>query len=179
MISVQITDAGLSAALASLAERVSNLGPCLKEIGEDVAERATARFSTSTGPDGQRWKANAMATINAYIASRGGFGKRGINKKGQGLAISKKPLIATRGLSRSISYQLINGGKGVEIGTNRFADKIDSGAAIHQFGGQAGRGKKTTIPARPFLPIQQNGEIYPEEKAQIFAILNRYLSSPE
>ena len=89
-----------------------------------IAARATQRFATSTGPDGLPWKANAMATINAYIASKNGFGKRGINKKGLGLAMSKKPLIATRGLSRSIHYQIINGGQGVEIGTNRFADKI-------------------------------------------------------
>lgn len=31
-------------------------------------------------------------------------------------------------------------------------------AAIHQFGGQAGRGKKTTIPARPYMPITADGK---------------------
>ena len=30
-------------------------------------------------------------------------------------------------------------------------------AAIHQFGGQAGRGRKVAIPARPFLPIIGSG----------------------
>ena len=31
-------------------------------------------------------------------------------------------------------------------------------AMIHQFGGQAGRGKKTTIPARPYLPLTSDGK---------------------
>ena len=35
-----------------------------------------------------------------------------------------------------------------EVGTNVIY------AAIHQFGGKAGRGKKVTIPARPFLIVQ-------------------------
>lgn len=173
---IEVTDSEVRSSLNALAERVDNLGPCLKEIGEDVTERATQRFATSKGPDGLPWKANAAATINAYIASKNGFGKRGINKKGQGLAMSKKPLIATRGLSRSIRYQIINGDQGVEIGTNRFADKIPGGAAIHQFGGRAGRGKKVTIPARPFLPIKQNGEMYPADLTMVLATINSYLS---
>lgn len=173
---IEVIDSGVRSSLNALSEKIDNLAPCLKEIGEDIAARATQRFATSTGPDGLPWKANAMATINAYISSKNGFGKRGINKKGQGLAMSKKPLIATRGLSRSIRYQIINGGQGVEIGTNRFADKIPGGAAIHQFGGQAGRGKKVTIPARPFMPIKQNGEVYPTDLAMVLATINGYLA---
>ena len=30
-------------------------------------------------------------------------------------------------------------------------------ATIHQLGGQAGRNKKTTIPARPYLIIDESG----------------------
>lgn len=32
-------------------------------------------------------------------------------------------------------------------------------AAIHHLGGQAGRGKKVTIPARPYLPINGNSQL--------------------
>lgn len=31
-------------------------------------------------------------------------------------------------------------------------------AAIHQFGGKAGRGRKVTIPARPFFPLTADGQ---------------------
>lgn len=176
MLTIEVTDHGVHSALTALRERVGNLGPCLKEIGEDVAGRTTLRFNTQTGPDGKRWPANARSTIAAFIAKRRGFGKKGINKKGQGLAMSKKPLFATGVLAASIRYQLTDGGNAVEIGTNRFSDKIATGAAIHQFGGQAGKGHKVKIPARPFLPIQQNGELYPQDKALILEDINRYLA---
>lgn len=32
-------------------------------------------------------------------------------------------------------------------------------AAIHHMGGQAGRGKKLTLPARPYLPVNKDGNI--------------------
>lgn len=50
-------------------------------------------------------------------------------------------------------------------------------AAIHQFGGQAGRGKKVTIPARPFLPITQSGELAPVAQRAVVEIVEEYLSS--
>ena len=49
-------------------------------------------------------------------------------------------------------------------------------AAIHQFGGKAGRGRKVTIPARPFLPVKSDGSIYPAEQAEIIKALNEYLT---
>jgi len=39
------------------------------------------------------------------------------------------------------------------IGTNRFADEWDGGAAVHQFGSKDGR-----IPARPFLGLSNSDE---------------------
>jgi phage virion morphogenesis protein len=42
-------------------------------------------------------------------------------------------------------------------------------AAIHQLGGQAGKGKKTTIPARPYL-VLTNGDL-----SEILLLLFKYL----
>lgn len=50
-------------------------------------------------------------------------------------------------------------------------------AAIQQFGGKAGRGRKVTIPARPFLPIRPDGTLYPTEQSQILATLNEYITA--
>jgi len=50
------------------------------------------------------------------------------------------------GLAASISKNVQ--GNTLTVGTNK------AYAAIHQFGGQAGRGRKVTIPARPFLVVQ-------------------------
>lgn len=50
-------------------------------------------------------------------------------------------------------------------------------AAIHQFGGQAGRGKKVTIPARPFMPINQQGELPENSRSLILELLQKHLIS--
>ena len=53
------------------------------------------------------------------------------------------PLVDTENLMGSITSDYTN--DTAVVGTN------EPYAAIHQFGGKAGRGRKTTIPARPFL----------------------------
>lgn len=55
-------------------------------------------------------------------------------------------LVDTARLKNSINAKATN--KQVTIGTN-----VAYGA-IHQLGGKAGRGKKVSIPARPFLAVQ-------------------------
>ena len=42
-------------------------------------------------------------------------------------------------------------------------------SAIHQFGGKAGRGKKVSIPARPFILLQE------EDKKMIVEELAKYI----
>ncbi len=169
VITIEVRDNGVREALNALAERTANMKPILQKIGEDIKERTKQRFSTSTGPDGQRWAPNARSTIEAFIAKRRGFGKRGINKKGQALAMSKKPLIGeSRDLSREFHVHADQAS--VTIGnTMRYS-------AIQQFGGLAGKGRKVKIPARPFLPIRESGELYPQDRSLILEDINRYLA---
>lgn len=169
VITIEVRDNGVHEALNALAERTANMKPILQKIGEDIKERTKLRFSTSTGPDGQRWAPNARSTIEAFIAKRRGFGKRGINKKGQALAMSKKPLIGeSRDLSREFHVHADQ--VSVTIGnTMRYS-------AIQQFGGLAGKGRKVKIPARPFLPIRESGELYPQDRSLILEDINRYLA---
>lgn len=61
-----------------------------------------------------------------------------------------KPLVDKGHLRDSINYQTDN--TSVEIGSNLIY------AAIHQLGGQTGRGHKTTIVPRPFLGINFKDE---------------------
>lgn len=166
--SIEVKDDGVNAGLNALAERVANMQPVLQAVGEDIVARTKARFSTATDPAGNRWQPNARATIEAYIAAKGGFGKRGINKKGQGLAISKRPLQGESGdLARQFHISVAGGTLTVS------ASPIY--AAIQQFGGQAGRGKKVTIPARPFLPVTDVGELYPADRERIVETINRFI----
>lgn len=60
------------------------------------------------------------------------------------------PLVDTENLMNSITSYYDN--DSAEVGTN------EPYAAIHQFGGKAGRGKKVDIPARPFLVLTPQDE---------------------
>jgi len=49
-------------------------------------------------------------------------------------------------------------------------------AAIHQFGGQAGRGLNVAIPARPFLPVKADKKtLSPEMQQSLNKLLKTYL----
>lgn len=48
-------------------------------------------------------------------------------------------------------------------------------AAIHHFGGRTGRNHATVLPARPILPVDDNGEMEPRMAARIRAIYRRYI----
>lgn len=169
---IEINDQAVRGRLAEFINRLRNAGPVLKEIGEDVTEDAKGRFETSTGPDGQRWAPNARATIEAMLDKRGGIGKRGrINKKGRDLAIAKKPLIGESGdLRRQIAYQVAD--RTLTINVSPIY------AAIQQFGGKKSEFPNLwgDIPARPFLPITEKGDLYPRDREKVIASLNRYLA---
>ena len=49
-------------------------------------------------------------------------------------------------------------------------------AAIHHLGGQAGRGKKLTLPARPYLPISGKGKLQRGAEDNILDIALKALS---
>lgn len=44
-------------------------------------------------------------------------------------------------------------------------------AAVHHLGGKAGRGRKLTLPARPYLPIRGDGKIQKEAEDNILQVV--------
>ncbi|PJG86209.1 phage virion morphogenesis protein [Conservatibacter flavescens] len=76
---------------------------------------------------------------------------------------SGKPLVDSEVLSESISSEYDN--DNAIVGTN------EPYAAIHQFGGMAGRGKKVKIPARPFLKLT------PDDEEDLLEDVQDYFSS--
>ena len=158
----------LLARLSEISRRFDDLSPAMLAIGEVLTESTKVRFQTSSGPDGKAWAPNKVSTVLARISQiKGAYQKDGrLSKKGAGAFIAKKPLVDTGLLADTINYQLINGGNGVEIGTNRFAGEWTGGAAVHQFGN-----KKGTIPARPFLGISDS------DRDDVLDILSRFAQS--
>ncbi len=169
---VKVEDEQARSALRSLAARVHNMAPVFHTLGEGIVERTKHRFDTSSGPDGTPWKANSAATLNMLSArlagSKSNRKKDGsLNAKGARALAGKKPLIDSGFLRQQIVQNATPTALTVEA-TALYA-------AIHQFGGKAGKGLAVTIPARPFLPIHQDGTLYPQESELILREINAYL----
>ena len=129
--------------LDNLAKDFNNPKEILNEIGILTKNKSEESFEKQSSPFGGRWKANAPATL--------------IQKRGNKI-LTQSGLLRT-----SLTYKL--GNQSVTIGTNK------EYAPIHQFVGNAGRGKKVIIPARPFLPINDKGEIPKDFGEELLKIL--------
>lgn len=149
MITIELEDTAVIAALERLAARASEAGlrPALQAIGEALAQTTKVRFDKGIAPDGRAWRKNTPATLRAKL--RAGRGER--------------PLVATGQLAHTIRYQLVRGG--VAVGTDRFGALFRAGAAVHQMGDRRGR-----IPARPFLGLSN------ADRPVILAIIARHLA---
>ena len=114
------------ATLAALRDKMKSMAPVLKTIGQVLRTSIQKNFEEGGRPTG--WVKLSPATV-------------GKKRMGEG-----KILIDTARLKISIKPAVF--ADRVEIGTNVIY------AAIHHFGGYAGRGQKVRIPTRPFMLIQ-------------------------
>jgi len=188
-ITFRLEDKAVIDRLRQIAARVDNMAPAMRSIGEVLAKSTQQRFSSSTGPDGQKWERLAASTVlgrleqitGHYAAytnlktkkegrvrvgdKKGAFLKDGsLSTRSRRALESVKPLVDTGILQDSIHYQVGRDGNSVEIGTNRFAGEWEGGAAVHQFGD-----KKGNIPARPFLGISDS------DRVEVLEILDRFM----
>lgn len=170
---ITVQDNEVQAKLKALADRAENPAGVLAAIGEGIVERTKRRFETSKGPDGVPWKPNSVVTLALFSDRLSGQKSKvkkdgSLNAAGERALANKKPLI---GESRDLSRQFF-----VQVGDMTLTViSTPIYAAIQQWGGQAGRGHKVTIPAREFFPIHQDGTLYPDDQAAIIDELNEYL----
>ena len=154
MLSVTVDDTQVKAMLSRLSQRVSNLTPVMREIWQELKSDSLANFKGQHAPDGTPWKPLSIATRMGRAARlSGGKGirtkKGAIRKSAQRVITSAKALLDTGVLRASINV----------LETTRTSVTVGSRikyAAIHQFGGKAGRGRKVTIPARPFIGMSES-----------------------
>lgn len=100
--------------LKKLQDKVKNLRPVMKSIGEYLVLATRERWDKAQAPDGSSWKPNTPFTLQQKAAA------------GRIL----KPLVSTGRLRDSITYKADE--SSVLVGTNV------QYAAIHQFGGSTG-----------------------------------------
>ena len=119
----------VSRELKVIADRFGNALPAMQIIGRRVLSSVIENFQAGGRPKG--WQPLSPVTL--------------AKKKGGSILVGDG---FGGGLLGSIHFKTEPSAVMVSTGTNK------KYAAIHQFGGQAGRGHKVTIPARPYLMVQ-------------------------
>ena len=139
-IGVEVDDEAVREAIERLVTTIAAPRAAFDRIGSYLVAATLRRFETETAPGGKPWLKSLRA-----IAEGG------------------QTLTDHGHLRGSITHNVAAGGRGVDVGSNLVY------AAIHNFGGQAGRGRKVTLPARPFLGIDDR------DRDSILGIVRRAL----
>lgn len=134
---ININSRDVEHALSELRGKLLNKEPLMASIAEELLSITEASFSKEADTEGNRWKPLASSTIRAR-EKEGNWPGKILHGKG------------TAGLRDSITAFSNNNHAGIST--------IKKYAAIHQFGGNAGRGKKVFIPSRPYMPIKSDGD---------------------
>ncbi|MDD3013454.1 MAG: phage virion morphogenesis protein [Candidatus Gastranaerophilales bacterium] len=127
-IEIKIDDKEIQQLLKKLAAKTENLRPLMKNIAGIMADSVEENFDKEGRPD--KWTPLAKVTIKQRT------------KKGYwpGKILQMRGDLATSITSKYDDNSAV-------VGTNKIY------AAIHQFGGNAGKNKKANIPARPYLKL--------------------------
>ena len=124
-LTVQVQDKEVRSLFTTLERRGGNTRIAMASIGEYMLRRTDERFSAEKDPEGNPWQPLSPETLKT----------------------KKHPKILTE--SSNLRSRIVYDADvtSVAIGTNVIY------GAIHQLGGKAGRGRKVTIPARPYLGV--------------------------
>lgn len=150
---VLLDDHQLRQALQNLQAAGQDMTPAMRKIAQALALVVEDNFEAEGRP---KWEALSPVTVAlrtkaAKGKTEGGF--RILQDSGQ--------------LASSVTTD--HGTSHATIGSNLVY------AAIQQFGGMAGRGKKVEIPARPFLPITADDKLQPEASEEVLDTVMRHL----
>lgn len=144
---VQVDNVPVLEVLQQLADRMGDLSPFMQEVSGVLAFGVEEAFRLEQDPvTGQPWEELADATV-AHRSEAGHWPGKILQVSGQ----------------MAVSYSTDFGPDFAVVGTNLVY------AAIHQFGGPAGRNRSIEIPARPTLGLAE------QSVDEILDIAGRYL----
>lgn len=142
-IEIKLDNKEVESRLLDWVKRSENLRPLMKNIAGIMADSTEENFKEEGRP---KWKDLSEKTKTAR--------RKTGHYPGQILQVSGQ-------LAMSITTQYDN--ESAVIGSNKVY------AVIHQLGGPAGKNKKTTIPARPYL------QLLDEDYREIISAIKMYL----
>ena len=161
----------------------------LQALGEDIVTRTQARFATSTGPDGVRWRDKKRPDGRKTLSGKTGLLYGQIHNtvvgnsavvlaamqyaaihqfggKFEKPAYSKQVRHRTNARGELLRSKIMNG-RGLI-----FAKDSHKRALTRWFEVAA---HSITIPARPFMPVRADGSLYPDEARLILAQIDAWL----
>ena len=148
MIEINVSDAALRRALEHLQRSLGSTAPLMAAIASALESQTQQAFVDEQQFGGDAWKGLKGSTTAQRMQGRRGKDPEPPSWPGKILNRS-----GGRGLLGSVFSDSTNSTATVGAGSGKSA----AYALIHQFGGPAGRGKRVTIAARPYLPIQGRG----------------------
>jgi len=132
-IEIKIENKELNHVLDKLFEKTSDLKPLMKNIAGIMTDSVEENFKQEGRPD--KWEDLKKVTIKVRT-KKGYWPGKILQMRGE--------------LAASITSEYSE--NSAIVGTNK------AYAAIHQFGGNAGKNKKAEIPARPYLSISEDAQ---------------------
>ena len=147
-IQIDINSKEINQKLDQLQEQITDLRPVLNELGNHLLNVTKESFENQTAPDGQTWAPLNLKTIK--------------EKKGEGKALWKYGH-----MQRSLNLDISN--IAATLGLNAYSKGYPY-PIVHQFGTDDGK-----ILARPFLPIDKNGNLYPNIERELIELLGDFV----
>ena len=134
MIKISLNDIQAAQQLHNIARQLQQPRKLYGVLGETLKKIHAERFKQEVDPEGNNWQSLSPKTLTRK------------QKKGKSTKIWRQGGY----LSDKTAYNYND--QNVEFGSDA------KYARLHQFGGKAGRGKKVTIPKRPWLGVNAQDE---------------------
>lgn len=180
-ITIELDDKATQAELQAMQKRLANPGPVLRDVGENMLQQAKARFGTGIGADGLKWKPKKQQNGRPTLVGETGDLRRQMAWKVSGSLLTVQataPYAAIHQFGGTIERAPYStkvrhrtDAKGNLLRTKAFNGK---GLVFAKDSAKRARERwfevkaySIKIPARPFLPIQASGQLYPDERDTI------------
>ena len=144
MLEIKIDASQLNAQLDQLMQRLQRPSALMAAVAQSLESQTQQAFDQQGQPGGDKWQSLSESTIAQRTLGRKGKNPEPPSWPGQ---------ILNRSGGRGLLGSVMSGSTASTASVGAGSGKSAKYAKIHQFGGQAGRGRKVTIPARPYLPI--------------------------
>ncbi|MBN2895038.1 MAG: phage virion morphogenesis protein [Campylobacterales bacterium] len=150
--------------LSKLHDATHNMHPMMAEIGNMLINEIDETFEDEGRP---KWTPLSRTTLRLGYTNMGKSKKKKTHPNNGKVSkgFERKILQKSGRLRGSITKEITN--NSATVGTNL------EYAAIHQFGGMAGRGRKVKIPARPYMPINKAGNLKPSLRQDILEYVQK------